>query len=380
MPADTGYGFPVLEFEENLGPENRYKIVRKLGWGMNSSIWLVWEQQSKSYLALKILTGNCTQWVEKGMCWEREALLRVSSPPHENCLHLQDSFPSSGKGSSGSHLCLVTQLLANDVKSTWNNVPLPLPLAKRVLLHTLRGLAHAHKCGVVHTDLKPDNIFIANDLTVCDIDALLQADPSRRHEEEASYDGIVRSAVTQPIPGPTMEEGLSRTYVLGDFGSAQPIGKRLTDSITPESLRPPEIWLGNPWNEKVDIWTFGCLVFEFVTGRRLFVPEPRTIQNVALDSTESLLHQIICITGEDFTEGMLQHSPHASQWFDSTCNLRKQPPLFDYPYARVLKDCRVGSAAEIKTMAALLQRCVRLDPADRASAEDLLSDPWFQVD
>lgn len=80
-------------------------------------------------------------------------------------------------------------------------------------------LIHAHKCGVIHTDLKRDNIFIANDMEVGNIEVLLEADPSRRHEEEASYDGILRSVVSQPIPGPTMEEGMACTYVLGDFGS-----------------------------------------------------------------------------------------------------------------------------------------------------------------
>ncbi|KAJ7216539.1 kinase-like protein [Mycena pura] len=376
MPCEHGHGFPLLEFGESLGQDRRYKIVRKLGWGMNSSTWLVYDQQSQTYLALKALTGHCTQCVQKGLSWELKALTRVSSPPHKHCLQLKDSFTIPGKGSAGSHLCLVTSLLAGDLKSVWGP-RLPLPLAKRILLHTLRGLAHAHRSGVVHTDLKPDNIFIGNVMLTGDIDSLLQANSSRRHEAEASYDGIVQAAVSQPLPGPSLEDGMSRTYVLADFGSAQPIDQHLTDLITAESLRPPEIWLGGPWNEKVDIWTFGCLVFELVVGTRLFVPEPKTVENVALDATESVLYQMMCFTQEDFTAENLQVSSRAGQWFNLTCNLKKGPRLLNYEYADIIDRYKVASRTDAESMGTLLKRCLRLDPSERPSAEDLLSDAWF---
>ncbi|KAJ6555185.1 kinase-like domain-containing protein [Mycena vulgaris] len=379
MPAEIGYGFAHFEFGELVGPEGRYKVARKLGWGMNSSTWLVYDLPSQEYLALKVLTGRCTlaQSVENAMGWERQALQRVSETPSAHCLQLRNSFMIPGKGSAGAHLCLATPVLAGDVRSAWNKARLSVPLAKRVLLHTLRGLAHAHKCGVVHTDLKPDNTFIGNVLSTPEINGLLEADPARRHEVEASFDGLLQNAVSQPIPGPSMEEeGMTRSYVLGDFGSAQPIGKPRTDHITPVSLRPPEIWLGGPWNEKVDIWTFGCLVYEFVSGNRLFVHEPKTVEGVALDATESILHQMTCLTQEDFKPEVLQVSRHAEQWFDSTCNLRKLPPLYNYLFDNRLECAGIGRGDAV-AVGALLQRCMRLDHADRVSAEELLSDPWF---
>ena len=61
----------------------------------------------------------------------------------------------------------------------------PLPLAKRILLHALRGLAHMHNCEIVHTDLKHDNImFDVGSLTQADIKVLIDEDPSRRHPPE----------------------------------------------------------------------------------------------------------------------------------------------------------------------------------------------------
>ena len=42
--------------------------------------------------------------------------------------------------------------------------------------------------------------------------------------------------------------------------AAQEVDDATTDEITPLTLRPPEVILGGPWNENVDIWTFGCVV------------------------------------------------------------------------------------------------------------------------
>lgn len=45
LPAKYGYGWPQIEFNEAIGPDGRYVILRKLGWGMSSSTWLAHDQQ-----------------------------------------------------------------------------------------------------------------------------------------------------------------------------------------------------------------------------------------------------------------------------------------------------------------------------------------------
>lgn len=145
----------------------------------------------------------------------------ISSPSSRHCLKLESHFTIPGKGSSENHICLVTQLLGGDVRRLQGREPFTLPLAKHILLHILRGIAHAHRCGVVHTDLKHDNIFFDNVLSVDEIVNLLKFAPSRRHEPEMSYDGTVSSAVSQPSPMPTLEQAMKRTFVLADFGSGK---------------------------------------------------------------------------------------------------------------------------------------------------------------
>jgi serine/threonine protein kinase len=135
-----------------------------------------------------------------------------------------------GKGEDGEHLCLVMDVLGGNVKSLinkdkdQNKGPVPLALAKRILLHTLRGLAYIHGRGIVHTDLKLDNImFDRGPLTTEDLIEWTTADPPRHNPPEHSADFIVQSAVSQPLPLPSFSDAMNRTYLIGDLGSGKQV-------------------------------------------------------------------------------------------------------------------------------------------------------------
>jgi len=162
-----------------------------------------------------------TDLVQRGFTCE-DAVLRLISrqPTSPYCTPLLDEFTVLGRGSAGSHLCIVMPVYGGDVKAMIKarTTPLPIPLVKRIVLHLLRGIAHTHEHGVVHTDIKPDNILFSTAMTAEDIEAWMAREPSRRHEPEASVDGVVQAAVSQPLPMISEDEAMRATYVLADFG------------------------------------------------------------------------------------------------------------------------------------------------------------------
>lgn len=58
LPADLGYGFAQLRFNDAIGPAQRYTIVRKLGWGMHSSIWLARDARCVLCPRLRVARGE----------------------------------------------------------------------------------------------------------------------------------------------------------------------------------------------------------------------------------------------------------------------------------------------------------------------------------
>ncbi|KAJ7435298.1 kinase-like protein [Mycena galericulata] len=381
MPAAQGYGWAQFEFGDTIGDDHRYTILRKLGWGMHSSTWLARDEGRNRFVAVKALTGHITELNESGAYWEAEALRLVSAAaPSPHCVRLLDEFTIPGRGSAGSHMCFVFPVYGGDVKalSSSREHPFDLPTAKRIILHLLRGIAHAHSRGIVHTDIKHDNIFFTTDLETTDIERWMKADPSRRHPPEMSQDGVVQAAVSQPLP--MISDALARraTYVLSDFGCAQPSQLHDDRTITTVPLRAPEAFLGGQWDTPADIWSFGCLVYELAVSHSLF--KYRVNEKHGLTEVENILYQMILLTSdESFRAALLSVCPLAGEYFNATCQLKKEPPIFQWPLEDVIgRNAKAMPSNDVSAMAALMRRCLRLNPDDRATAEELLQDPWLE--
>ncbi|KAG1738633.1 uncharacterized protein EDB91DRAFT_1249165 [Suillus paluster] len=205
-------GLPV---QGGFGPDDCCVVCRKLVWGMSSRTWLARDKTNNSCVAIKVLTGTATDLVRQRIIRETETLYQVSSPSSPHCLKLLSDFTNPGKGSSGEHVC------SNFIASP------PLP---NVSFYTLCGIAHAHSRGVLHTDLRPENIFFDTRMSGSDFDKLLESHPSRRHSPEESYDGMMQAAVSQPLPVPTLQEAMQRTFVLTDFGNGKSVAMILLPS------------------------------------------------------------------------------------------------------------------------------------------------------
>ncbi|KAG9227128.1 hypothetical protein CCMSSC00406_0010232 [Pleurotus cornucopiae] len=378
LPAKKGYGWPQLEFGERIGGDQRYTIARKLGWGMHSSTWLARDKVLNKFVAIKVLTGYTTEIYERGVTWEADALRLLSyTPQSEHCVELLDEFTMLGRGSAGSHLCFVMPFYGGDTRTLLKSrsSSFPLPLAKRIILHLLRGIAFAHERRIVHTDIKLDNILFTTSATNEDIEKWIENDPPRRNPPEMSPDGVLQSAVSQPMTAPSEQEALQATYVLSDF--AQPSKLHNDRQITSLLLRPPEALLGGEWDTPADIWTFGCLVYEIVTAEPFF----RYKRNQVYDFSEmaNLLYQMMLKTGEVFRAKQLSVWPLAIEYFQpENCCLKKEPKIFYFSAESNIGQHNLVPADELTPMSDFLRRCLHLDPEERVTAKDLLHDRWLQ--
>uniref|UniRef100_H3DCD1 non-specific serine/threonine protein kinase n=1 Tax=Tetraodon nigroviridis TaxID=99883 RepID=H3DCD1_TETNG len=148
----------------------KYHVIRKLGWGHFSTVWLAWDIQVKRFVAMKVVK-SAEHYTETAVD-EIKLLKSVRNsdpddPNREMVVQLLDDFKISGV--NGTHVCMVFEVLGHHllkwiIKSNYHG--LPLPCVKSIIRQVLQGLDYLHtKCQIIHTDIKPENILMTVDQT-----------------------------------------------------------------------------------------------------------------------------------------------------------------------------------------------------------------------
>ncbi|XP_076849817.1 SRSF protein kinase 1b isoform X1 [Brachyhypopomus gauderio] len=145
---------------------SRYHVIRKLGWGHFSTVWLSWDIQAKRFVAMKVVK-SAEHYTETAL--DEIKLLRAvrnndpNDPSREKVVQLLDDFKISGV--NGTHVCMVFEVLGHHllkwiIKSDYQG--LPPPCVKSIIRQVLQGLDYLHtKCKIIHTDIKPENILMS---------------------------------------------------------------------------------------------------------------------------------------------------------------------------------------------------------------------------
>jgi Tol biopolymer transport system component len=220
-----------------------YEILSQIGAGGMGEVYRARDTKLGRDVAIKVLPDNFAQDAERMARFQREAKV-LASLDHPNIASI------FGLEDSGNTRALVMQLaegptLADRIAQG----PLPIDDALRIARQIADALEYAHEKGIIHRDLKPANIKVAPDDSVKILDFGL----AKALESEAAFSDISTS--------PTLSRLATQAGIL--LGTA--------------AYMSPEQAKGKHVDRRADIWAFGCVLYEMLTGRKAFhgdtVPE-----------------------------------------------------------------------------------------------------------
>ena len=287
------------------------------------------------YVALKIATSESNRSGEELKILKHLSTESQEHPGKSSVMSLLDSFEH--RGPNGVHECFVFEAMGPSAGSFIRSFPLEsarpdspsagclkhqLSEVKSILRQILHGIDFLHKNGIVYSDLQPGNILVS-----------IENLSSNEENQVAQYDE--EGAHFVKVPDPSSHERFVRTYKDDRLGDARessppsakrqktshasdnreldqdlkedhkprylalkrsledvadivsPVRVKISDMggaffvtsppempATPINMRSPDLILGHPISQDQDTWSFGCLVFELITGRPLFNVDP----------------------------------------------------------------------------------------------------------
>jgi Tol biopolymer transport system component len=220
----------------------QYEVQSALGAGGMGEVYRARDTKLRRDVAIKILPEAFAADPDRIARFQREAeLLAALNHPNVACVYgVEESRPS---GSGPATLAIVLELVEGEtLADRLARGPIELEEAASIARQIADALEAAHDRGVVHRDLKPANIKITPEGKVKVLDFGL----AKMAERDASAVGLSLS--------PTLSVHATHDGVI--LGTAA--------YMSPEQAR------GKPVDRRTDIWAFGCVLFEMITGRKAF--------------------------------------------------------------------------------------------------------------
>lgn len=232
---------------------NRYRVVKQLGRGFYGCVMEVFDTKTNTSVALKVSNNKmiCRSAAKKEIRMLK-FIERADRMGTSLCERMFDSFPWNG------HICITYELLGCDLfhfMKANNFTPFPLADIRHIAYQLCYAVEFLHCRGVIHTDLKTDNILFV--------------DSSYTEEYDLVTNASIRTVNRSDIR-------------LIDFGCAVDDDEPQCHTINNRCYRPPEVVLNANWSHPVDVWSIGCILYELYTGNLLFNTEENDLEHLGI--------------------------------------------------------------------------------------------------
>lgn len=221
-----------------------YEILAPLGAGGMGEVYRAKDTRLERTVALKVLPEEFCEDKERVARFEREAkLLAALNHPGIAAIYSFEEIPGStgSPGFSGRHILVMELLEGETLRERLRAGPVPVREALDIATQMAKGVAAAHEKGIVHRDLKPENVFLTKDDRV----KLLDFGLAKLSAREPAAEKLTSAGTLSLLTG----EGA----VLGTVGY-----------MSPEQVR------GEPVDSRSDIFSFGTIVYEMISGKNPF--------------------------------------------------------------------------------------------------------------
>src|SRR5919198_1073094 len=235
----------------------RYEIRSQIGAGGMGEVYLAEDTRLRRPVALKLLPAEFTRNGDRLRRFEQEAYA-VAALSHPSIAHIYEIG-----GAEARHFIAMEYVEGETLREKIHRGRVELRKLLDYLTQVAEGLAKAHAAGVVHRDLKPDNIMVTTDghAKVLDFGLAKLPEPQKAPAADAEE---LNEAATALLPRPVSTPGIIMGTV-GYMSPEQAQGRREVD-------------------QRSDIFSFGCILYEAATRQQPFAGE------TAVDSLHKIIH------------------------------------------------------------------------------------------
>ncbi|POS76289.1 serine/threonine protein kinase [Diaporthe helianthi] len=362
---------------------DKYEVMSKIGYGRYSTVWLVKDlskppNDEHQFRALKVLSADC--YGQDNPIFEKEILTHLGDGNrklmgYKYICHLVDDFELEGP--NGSHVCLVLELMGETLLSfgVWfKEFMVPTTIMRKFSLQLVAALDFAHESGVIHTDIKPDNIFVkVRDVHRIETEYLVEEPIPQQNKDEEQYTPIRSRSLRKCYFGDDPTRLIELDVALGDWGVSSWADKHLTENIQPVALRAPEVLIRAPWDTNVDWWNLGAVIFEVYRSICMF--DGGAPPDGHYEVREHLA-EIVDLFGP-FPKRLLEKGDAAiREWFDDGGRIKDYEPMGRPPLESETFLPGLDQTTR-DVFGSFLRAMMKIDPGERPIPGELVQQPWL---